>query len=201
MMLFERLTRQACRVPKLPSCETYRHFWGWLNAIFNKVDHERIQAVGPDRAASEWLLRCGAHVRFQGLDKWQQDYNRLPTGPLGRYKIQAIDATESCIMHMGFDYLDGLEQVEEIKFCKCVYLQDECLRRLSEMQNLQRSLRRLWVISCGDLTDTGILALHKLSNLEYLFLKDLPGIRQKEATVEILRKSLPSLVLESDLGS
>ncbi|XP_077180236.1 ATP synthase subunit s, mitochondrial isoform X2 [Paroedura picta] len=105
MMLFERLTRQACRVPKLPSCETYRHFWGWLNAIFNKVDHERIQAVGPDRAASEWLLRCGAHVRFQGLDKWQQDYNRLPTGPLGRYKIQAIDATESCIMHMGFDYL------------------------------------------------------------------------------------------------
>lgn len=70
-----------------------------------RVDRERIEAVGPDRAASEWLLRCGALVRYRGHDNWQQDYNGLPTGPLGKYKIQAIDATESCIMHKGFDYL------------------------------------------------------------------------------------------------
>ncbi|XP_054490821.1 ATP synthase subunit s, mitochondrial isoform X2 [Agelaius tricolor] len=92
------------RKPPLPpgSC---RAFWGWLNAVFNKVDHERIRAVGPDRAASEWLLRCGALVRYQGSPKWQQDYNALPTGPLGRYKIEAINATDSCIMYRGFDYL------------------------------------------------------------------------------------------------
>nr|XP_056707755.1 ATP synthase subunit s, mitochondrial [Euleptes europaea] len=198
-MLIECLTRQACRVQKLPSCDAYRHLWGWLNAVFNKVDHERIQAVGPDRAASEWLLRCGAHVRYQGLDKWQQDYNGLPTGPLGKYKIQAIDATESCIMYRGFDHLDGLEHVEEIKFCKCAYLQDECLQRLSEIENLRRSLLRLWVVSCGNITDKGVIALHKLSNLEYLFLSDLPGIKEKETTAEMLRKSIPSLVLELDL--
>ena len=72
-----------------------------------RVDHERMKAVGPDRAAAEWLLRCGAKVRFQGFDRFHHDYNGLPTGPLGRYKIQAIDATESCIMHQGFDHLGG----------------------------------------------------------------------------------------------
>lgn len=70
-----------------------------------RVDHDRIRAVGPDRAAAEWLLRCGAKVRFQGFDRWHLDYNALPTGPLGRYKIQAIDATESCIMVRGFEHL------------------------------------------------------------------------------------------------
>uniref|UniRef100_A0A8C8SIN9 Distal membrane arm assembly complex 2 like n=1 Tax=Pelusios castaneus TaxID=367368 RepID=A0A8C8SIN9_9SAUR len=127
------------------------------------VDSERIKAVGPDRAASEWLLRCGALVRYQGYDKWQQDYNGLPTGPLGKYKIQAIDATESCIMHRGFDYLDGLKHVEEIKLSKCIYIQDECLQRISETESLQKSLLRLMIISCGNVTDKGIIALHKLT--------------------------------------
>lgn len=71
----------------------------------NRVDHERIRDVGPDRAASEWLLRCGAMVRYHGQERWQKDYNNLPTGPLDKYKIQAIDATDSCIMSFGFDHL------------------------------------------------------------------------------------------------
>lgn len=81
-----------------------------------RVDYERIKAVGPDRAAAEWLLRCGAKVRFQGFERWQHDYNALPTGPLGRYKIQAIDATESCIMYRGFDHLGQCYSVENIEF-------------------------------------------------------------------------------------
>lgn len=80
------------------------------------MDYERIKAVGPDRAAAEWLLRCGAKVRFQGFDRWHHDYNAMPTGPLGRYKIQAIDATESCIMYRGFDHLGQCYTVKNIIF-------------------------------------------------------------------------------------
>uniref|UniRef100_A0A8C5NN14 Distal membrane arm assembly complex 2 like n=1 Tax=Junco hyemalis TaxID=40217 RepID=A0A8C5NN14_JUNHY len=186
------------RKPPLPpgSC---RSFWGWLNAVFNKVDHERIRAVGPDRAASEWLLRCGARVRYQGSPKWQQDYNALPTGPLGRYRIEAISATDSCIMYRGFDYLDGLEHVRDIKLEKCMYIQDQCLQRLSETSSLQRSLQQLQIISCGNVTDTGVLALHRLANLKYLYLSDLPGIREKEKTFRVLQQALPKLELELDL--
>lgn len=199
MMLLGKFIQPVLSLKKLSTPGARRHFWAWLNAVFNKVDYERIQAVGPDRAASEWLLRCGALVRFQGYDKWQRDYNGLPTGPLGKYKIQAIDATESCIMYRGFDYLDGLKHVEEIKLSNCMYIQDECLQRISETESLQKSLLRLMIISCGNVTDKGIIALHKLTNLEYLFLSDLPGIREKETTVQILKKSMPSLELELDL--
>ncbi|KAM6467419.1 ATP synthase subunit s, mitochondrial isoform 2-T4 [Liasis olivaceus] len=199
MMLTEVLIRQTRLLKKLPPGGLPRHLWGWLNAVFNQVDHERIQAVGPDRAASEWLLRCGALVRYHGYDRWQQDYNALPMGPFEKYKIQAIDATESCIMNKGFDYLDGLKHLEEIKLCKCIYIEDECLQRISETPSLQKSLLRLFLISCGNVTDQGIIALHKLSNLEYLLLSDLPGIREKERTVQFLKKSMPALELELDL--
>uniref|UniRef100_A0A8C7Z068 Distal membrane arm assembly component 2 like n=1 Tax=Oryzias sinensis TaxID=183150 RepID=A0A8C7Z068_9TELE len=176
-----------------------RHFWGWLNAVFNKVDYDRIKAVGPDRAAAEWLLRCGAKVRFQGFDRWHLDYNALPTGPLDRYQIQGIDATESCIMVQGFDHLEGLRHVEEIKLCRCIYIQDACLERLSAVENLQQSLLSMEVVSCGNVTDKGVVALHRLRNLESLFLSDLPGIKDKQSTVDRLQGALPRLDVTLDL--
>uniref|UniRef100_A0A3Q0RLN3 Distal membrane arm assembly component 2 like n=1 Tax=Amphilophus citrinellus TaxID=61819 RepID=A0A3Q0RLN3_AMPCI len=194
-----RLLSQVVQLAVSHRERSRRHFWGWLNAVFNKVDYERIKAVGPDRAAAEWLLRCGAKVRFQGFDRWHHDYNALPTGSLGRYKIQAIDATESCIMYKGFDYLDGLKHVEEIKFSKCIYIEDTCLERLSSIENLQESMYMMEVVSCGNVTDKGIIALHKLRNLEYLFLSDLPGIKDKQTTVDRLQTALPRLEIELDL--
>ncbi|XP_072533120.1 ATP synthase subunit s, mitochondrial [Salminus brasiliensis] len=199
MRLLARTARCVCYT-RSPPPGSSRGFWGWLNAVFNKVDYERIKAVGPDRAAAEWLLRCGAKVRFRGFDRWQYDYNGLPTGPLGRYHIQAIDATESCIMYRGFDYLDGLEHVEEIRLNKCIYIEDTCLERLSQTENLQGSMRMMSVISCGNITDKGIIALHHLRNLEYLFLSDLPGIKEKEKTTDRVQTALPKLTIELDLA-
>lgn len=194
-----RLLSQAVKFAGTHPERSRRHFWGWLNAVFNKVDYERIKAVGPDRAAAEWLLRCGAKVRFQGFDRWHLDYNALPTGSLGRYKIQAIDATESCIMYKGFDYLDGLKHLEEVKFNKCIYIEDACLERLTSLENLQESLYMMEVVSCGNVTDKGIIALHKLRKLEYLFLSDLPGIKDRQTTVDRLQTALPHLEIQLDL--
>lgn len=167
--------------------------------MFNKVDYERIRAVGPDRAASEWLLRCGATVRYCGQERWQKDYNHLPTGPLDKYKIQAIDATDSCIMNIGFDHMEGLEHVEKIKLCKCHYIEDTCLERLGQLEKLQKSLLEMEIISCGNVTDKGIIALRHLRNLKYLLLSDLPGIREKENLVQVFKTTLPSLELKLQL--
>ncbi|XP_054652525.1 ATP synthase subunit s, mitochondrial [Dunckerocampus dactyliophorus] len=194
-----KLLARAAQSALKQSERNRRQFWSWLNAVFNKVDYERIKAVGPDRAAAEWLLRCGAKVRFRGFERWHQDYNALPTGPLGRYKIQSIDATESCIMYRGFDYLDGLKHVEELKFNKCMYMEDACLEKLSSLENLQESLFMMEVVSCGNVTDKGLVALHKLRNLEYLFLSDLPGLKDKETTVDRLKTALPRLDLHLHL--
>uniref|UniRef100_A0A2K5Q940 ATP synthase subunit s, mitochondrial n=2 Tax=Cebus imitator TaxID=2715852 RepID=A0A2K5Q940_CEBIM len=199
MMLFGKVSQQLCGLKKLPrSCDS-RYFWSWLNAVFNKVDYERIRDVGPDRAASEWLLRCGAMVRYHGQERWQKDYNHLPTGPLDKYKIQAIDATDSCIMSIGFDHMEGLEHVEKIRLCKCQYIEDGCLLKLSQLENLQKSILEMEIISCGNITDKGIVALRHLRNLKYLLLSDLPGVREKENLVQTFKTALPSLELKLQL--
>eukprot|EP00074_Homo_sapiens_P001282 NP_001003803.1 ATP synthase subunit s, mitochondrial isoform a precursor [Homo sapiens] len=199
MMPFGKISQQLCGVKKLPwSCDS-RYFWGWLNAVFNKVDYDRIRDVGPDRAASEWLLRCGAMVRYHGQERWQKDYNHLPTGPLDKYKIQAIDATDSCIMSIGFDHMEGLEHVEKIRLCKCHYIEDDCLLRLSQLENLQKTILEMEIISCGNITDKGIIALRHLRNLKYLLLSDLPGVREKENLVQAFKTALPSLELKLQL--
>lgn len=69
-----------------------------------RVDQERIRSVGPDRACAEWLLRNGASVRWKGFSKHLSDYNSLPSDET-RYYIQAIDATDSGITHVGFPHL------------------------------------------------------------------------------------------------
>lgn len=183
----------------LSSSSQRRLFWSWINAVFNRVDYERIKAVGPDRAAAEWLLRCGARVRFQGFERWHHDYNGLPTGTLGRYRIQGVDATESCIMHRGFDHLEGLQHLEEVNFTRCIYLEDGCLERLGSLENLQASLRSLELVSCGNVSDRGVLALHQLGNLQRLVLGDLPAVTDQEKTLERLRTALPRLDITSNL--
>lgn len=114
--------------------------------------------------------------------------------------------------------------MEEIKFAKCIYIEDACLEKLSSMENLKESLYMMEVVSCGNVTDRGVIALHtlrcvhtggelcfrnkstvsavivtSLRNLEYLALSDLPGIKDKQTTVERLQKALPRLDIVLDL--
>lgn len=128
-----------------------------------------------------------------------------------------------------FIFPDGLKHLEEMKFNKCIYIEDACLERLSSIENLQESLYMMEVVSCGNVTDKGLIALHRLKwvcvllylflrihfpdecflmsyliwiprrNLEYLFLSDLPGITDKQKTVERLQTALPRLEVELDL--
>lgn len=71
---------------------------------FVRVDGARIKEVGPDRACAEWLLRCGAAVKWdKGSEEWLKDYNSLPVGNY-RLHITEIDATDSAVMHVGFPH-------------------------------------------------------------------------------------------------
>lgn len=63
---------------------------------------------------------------------------------------------------------DGLKHVEEIKFNKCIYIEDACLERLSSVESLQESLVTMEVVSCGNVTDKGIIALHRLRSVQWL---------------------------------
>ena len=77
--------------------------------MFQRVDEHRITEAGPDRACAEWLLRCGAGVKWSNSGNWTKDYNSLPNVGGKSMKISEIDATESAIMHIGFPYFSNYQ--------------------------------------------------------------------------------------------
>lgn len=157
-----------------------------------RVDKERIQLVGPDRACAEWLLRNGASVRWKGFTKYLDDYNSLSTAET-RYYIQAVDATDSGITDVGFPYFgwyynkvvtyyynhfgliasylfynlqkfaDGCRYIDEIKLIHCVYINDKALPLLSIVKD---TLTTLEIKDCKAVTDEGV---RSLKNLKYVF--------------------------------
>ncbi|CAL1276287.1 unnamed protein product [Larinioides sclopetarius] len=169
-----------------------RTFYQWLNTVFNKVDEQRIKDVGPDRAAAEWLLRCGASVKWKNKDKWVSDYNMLHMEFLPKNVIEEIDASDSCIMNVGFPYLKGLKHLKIIKLHKCSYIEDTCLSMLLAVKD---SLQHLEIVSCGNVTDKGILSLARLTNLKLLYLYDLPEVTDREHCLLVLQNNLPKCKL------
>uniref|UniRef100_G3MQ10 Uncharacterized protein n=1 Tax=Amblyomma maculatum TaxID=34609 RepID=G3MQ10_AMBMU len=185
------LTKQATHSQK-------RFFWQWLNAVFNRYDRNRVKEIGPDRAAAEWLIRCGAAVRWSGAVKFHSDYNTLPATSSGAYRIEEIDATDSSIMEVGFPYLRDLTHLKAINLTRCHYLGDKALGML---QLRKDSLEKVQVISCGNVTDVGVKSLAELSKLHYLKLFDLPEISDREAILKHFRDLLPTCNVEFPEGN
>jgi len=171
-----------------------RCLWGWLNSIFNRVDESRIKEVGPDRACAEWLLRCGAGVKWdKGSDEWLRDYNSLPAGNYRGLRIVEIDATDSAVMHIGFPHFRGLKHVRKAKFHKCGYMEDEAVRRIGYLKD---TLEELQLSSCGNVTDEGILTLVQLKNLKKLKLYDFLEVTNRQKCLSVLKENLPNCHIE-----
>lgn len=164
-----------------------RHIWGWLNAIFNKVDADRINDVGPDRACAEWLLRCGAHFRWRSQSGWQTDYNALTPGGKKKY-IEEINADNAALMDIGFQHFKGLSSVRKIRFHYCGYLEDPAMPYLGYLAHCLESLE---ISSCGNISLQGLRHLGTLTHLKELRLFDLPEIEDRDGCVRELQKLLP----------
>ena len=60
--------------------------------------------MGANLACAEWLLKCGAHVKFKNWGTYLEDYNKLPPGGPNSFLIEEIRADNTCIMAKGFEY-------------------------------------------------------------------------------------------------
>ncbi len=74
-----------------------------------RVDHSRVREVGPDRAAAEWVLRLGGTVKFRDFEFWSSDYNRLPSEPREKMRLEAINASGVAITDNGLEHLSMSE--------------------------------------------------------------------------------------------
>jgi len=69
-----------------------------------RIDRDRIKECGPNRACAEWLLRCGATVKWKGAERFQTDYNFMPQSDFRSSVIEEVEAVEAGIMFVGFDH-------------------------------------------------------------------------------------------------
>lgn len=171
-----------------------RNFYRILTSIANRPDRERIKEVGPERSCAEWLLRCGANVRWKGADNWLRDYNLLPPVNMKNYVIEELEAVEAGIMTIGFDHFDGCKNIRRARFHLCPYFEDETLMTL--VQKLKDSLEHLEISSCGDITDRGLSSITQLNKLKTLFLQDLPEVKDKKGSYARLTAALPQCQID-----
>ncbi|VDP03307.1 unnamed protein product [Heligmosomoides polygyrus] len=85
----------------------------WLLEGFNYYDVSRVKEVGPDRAAAEWIVRCGGSEELCfGFDKIEDtfdDYNALikrtaeldPRVPNDNVKVTHILAVDASVTGYG----------------------------------------------------------------------------------------------------
>ncbi|CAK9300452.1 unnamed protein product [Gordionus sp. m RMFG-2023] len=178
-----------------------RCFWAWLNVVWNRYDKKRVKEVGPDQAAAEWLLRCGASLKFKNQSAWDSDYNSIVSEnskDVGR-RIEAIDTNESCVNEMGFGYLDGLQSLNSISLRYSPYVTDACLTKISKYS--ANTLETLIIDNCYEISEWGLLNnLPPLKLLKKLELKNLPLIDNKaikEKLKEVLPKSCEVVIIAS----
>ena len=175
--------------PSMLNTVSTRGLYGWLNSIFNRVDANRIKEVGPDRACAEWLIRCGASVKWINSKNFMKDYNSLPVGGGPMYKIEEVDATDAAIMEIGFPHFKNCVHLRKIKLKNCGYLEDASMRSIAYL--LHENLAWLEVIQCHNISDEGLLALRKMKALKILHLENLTNVKEPQKVIASLEEALP----------
>ena len=179
------------RIPSRPiALVQTRSFLGWFDTAFNKYDKARVNEVGPNRAAAEWLLRCGAGVKWENSTRVLKDYNSLPVGNYRTLKIQEIEGTDSAVMEEGFLYLKELDELRKVTMVNNKYLNDECIFYL--VAYTKKRLTGLHLAGNGNITGDGLLQLGKMQVLEDLHLENLHEVKRPEEVLKQLGTLLPN---------
>ncbi|ETN60808.1 testis development protein prtd [Anopheles darlingi] len=165
-----------------------RPFWGWVNMMFNRVDRARLKKVGPDRLCAEWLLKNGAKAKFVKDSRTHVHFNALPEEALP-VLMEELDGTDSGIMHIGFDHLEGLTRLRKVVLHNCVYIDNHALAKL---RLAAHSLEEVQVSKCGNVTDAGLLELKNLPKLQQVTTFELPDVKDLKQVEQQLRSALPS---------
>ncbi|CAG2228081.1 ATP5S [Mytilus edulis] len=162
-----------------------------LDAGYNTFDIDRHKLVGPDRNCAEWLMKCGATIKFQGHDNHILEYNALPSSNFDKYKIEEIDMTDSTVMLKGFPHLHNCKHVKKIVIHNCKYLCDSCIAYLPEIKS---TLEHLQISSCRYVTSEGLIPITELVNLKKLMIYDLPHLEEKhkKPLLDLLKDALPN---------
>ncbi|KAK6051912.1 hypothetical protein COOONC_10583 [Cooperia oncophora] len=139
----------------------------WLLEGFNYYDISRVKEVGPDRAAAEWIVRCGGAVKFDKIADTFNDYNALikrcaeldPRVPADNVKVTHIHAVDASVTGYGCRHFAGLSGIKEVEFVRCDNLHDFGLEYMAKAVGAHLEL--LKIDGCRRITEFGLAHLEK----------------------------------------
>ncbi|XP_030567617.1 ATP synthase subunit s, mitochondrial [Drosophila novamexicana] len=171
-----------------------RSIWGYVAVAFNQVDADRLAKVGPNRLCAEWVVKNGGGVRFtESPTKLWKDYNQLPSENTA-FRIKVVDASNASVMKIGLEHLKGCDHIDTVIFHNCKHLENEGLNGLS---HISKSLTRLQVSGCYNISDSGLAIISELHNLKQLLIFDMIYVKNMEEVARSLKSSLPECDIQA----
>ncbi|CAJ0577063.1 unnamed protein product, partial [Mesorhabditis spiculigera] len=169
----------------------------WLVEGFNYYDKERVKEVGPDRAAAEWIVRCGGSVKFDKMSDMFSDYNALvkrcaeldPRISGDQVRVTNIEAIDASVTGYGCRHFEGLNAILDVRFVRCKNLHDFGLKYMSDA--VGSKLKYLEIDSCPRVTEDGLDHLKNCTGLKSLLIHNLPRVYGKPKIYQELRQALP----------
>lgn len=154
---------------------------------------ELVKSLGPDLAATYFVINGGGKVRFAGHPRWisneDKEKSMLPQR-FAKSQIEAVDLSGTPITYEGLKNFENVKCLKWLSLRNCPQIDDWCLDMLSLV--CHQHLEHLDLSSCRGITDRGIPALHRLRNLKTLVMEDLGQLEHKELIAILLEESLPS---------
>lgn len=168
-----------------------RNFFGWLIEVFNRKDIKRIEEIGPDRGAAEWIVRNGGKIRFGSSQSWIKSYASLPAGSRQTgHKLLSIDGQGLSLSNNGLAHLQGLTYLEHLNLNSCKYISD--LTHLSEVSS---TLEHLDIGNCPGISDVSPIV--DLVRLQSLVLTGTLGGDKRDDVINTLKIKLPECEITS----
>ncbi|CAB3397423.1 unnamed protein product [Caenorhabditis bovis] len=179
----------------------------WVLEGFNYYDTQRVKEVGAERAAAEWIVRCGGKVKFAEIGDNFDDYNVLikrtaqldPRVPADNVTIETIWAENASVTGFGCRHFENLKSIKNAHFIGCKNLHDFGIEYIG--QHVGDRLKVLQISDCRRITEFGLEHLKYFSALDRLILTNLKGVHGKSKMAEKLQKmpALQNTKLEIDI--
>lgn len=168
-------------------------FWEWLNMVANRCDPDRIKQVGPDKAAAEWIVRCGGAVKWRSPrstnTQFDNNYDHIAFIQAGSV-LEEVDATNSTIAALGFVHFKDLKHLKRLIIANNPYLRDDAFQQLHYLKDC---LQHLELKGCVNISDNGVkAAVEQLPKLKTLTLETLMNVKDHEGISAFVSHTRPS---------
>uniref|UniRef100_A0A5S6QI88 Uncharacterized protein n=1 Tax=Trichuris muris TaxID=70415 RepID=A0A5S6QI88_TRIMR len=155
---------------------------------------ERHLLLGPDLAASHFIVHRGGSVKFVGDDRWhcmnKSGVYVLPGRQIPDLWVEGIDASNTALMFEGLGNLVDLGKLRFLSLRGCKFINDFCMSRMSQFEN---SLEFLDLSDCKKISAEALGSLSCLKKLKFLRLEGMGHVKNIALAALRLEDSIPQL--------